>query len=133
MHGIEFIDLENRGDARGLMFNVEKADCSFIGEAQNIHFGTVQPGAIRGNHVHFSKRELLLISYSDDWTFLWSEKGAVTPEVRMFQGCGAVLIKIPPEVPHTIQNTGTAVLQFIALSDKEFSSEHPDTLRQSLV
>ncbi|NTV46778.1 MAG: hypothetical protein HGB11_09755 [Chlorobiales bacterium] len=133
MQGIEFIVLENRGDARGLMFNVEKADCGFIGEMQNIHFGTVEPGAIRGNHVHFGKKELLLVSYSDEWTFLWSETGAITPQTKVFQGRGAVLIKIPPKVPHSIQNTGGTILQLIALSDKEFSKEQPDTERRALV
>lgn len=133
MHGIEIIDLENRGDARGLMFNVEKADCGFIGEAQNIHFGTVEPGAVRGNHVHLGKKELLLVSYSDRWEFLWSGMGAMSPEKVVFQGRGAVLIKIPPQVPHTIHNTGTTILQLIAISDREFSKEQPDTERHLLV
>lgn len=133
MHSIEFTGLENRGDVRGLMFNVEKADCGFVGEVQNIHFGTLEPGAVRGNHVHFTKKELLLISYSDSWTFLWSDEGDGAPKEKVFPGSGAVLIKIPPEVPHTIHNTGTAVLQLIALSDKEFSKAEPDTVKRELV
>lgn len=133
MHSIEFIELEDRGDARGLMFNVEKADCGFVGEVLNIHFGTVEPGAVRGNHVHFEKKELLIISYSDNWTFLWSEQEGSAPKEKVFPGSGAVLIKIPPKVPHSIQNTGGTILQLIALSDKDFSKEQPDTERCALV
>jgi dTDP-4-dehydrorhamnose 3,5-epimerase-like enzyme len=127
MQHIEIIKLKNYGDARGAMYNIPDADMQFLHRIHNIHFGKVHPNSIRGNHYHYQSKEMLIIGYSDTWTLACVEKDSTEISKKEFTGSGAVLIKVNEGVVHSVKNTGDKDLEIIALSNKIFSKESPDT------
>ena len=76
---------------------------------------------------------MLIISYSDTWTLAWAEKDSVEISKKEFKGSGAVLIKINEEMAHSVKNIGDKDLEIIALSNRIFSKENPDTFYKDLL
>ena len=133
MQDIEIIELENYGDTRGALFNILETDIQFLDNIQNIHFGRICPGSIRGNHYHLQNKEILIISYSDIWTLAWAENDSAEISKKEFPGSGAVLIKVREGVVHSVKNTGDKNLEIIALSNRTFSRENSDTISKILM
>jgi len=133
MQNIEIIELQNCGDTRGALYNILDTDMQFIDRIQNIHFGKISPGSIRGNHYHHQSKEMLIITYSDTWRLAWEEKDSAEISEKEFTGYGAVLIKINEGISHSVKNTGDRDLEIIALSNRIFSKEDPDTFTRILL
>jgi dTDP-4-dehydrorhamnose 3,5-epimerase-like enzyme len=133
MQNIEIIELENYGDARGALYNISDADLRFLDNIQNIHFGKIHPDSIRGNHYHHQSKEMLIICYSDIWTLAWARKDSSEIFRKEFTGSGAVLIKVDEGVAHSVKNNGDNDLEIIALSNRIFSKESPDTYSKILL
>lgn len=130
---IEVIELDKHGDHRGELFSIDSQELNFFGSIKNIHYGTIDCNAIRGNHYHLKHKEILLVTYSDRWSFFWSSKNDLEVTVREFQGKGSVLIKIEPGMAHAIKNAGKNTLQFISLTDTVYDKHAPDTYAKLLV
>lgn len=132
MSQIEIVEFEDHGDHRGTLFSIGHQDLNFLSSMKNIHYGTIERHCIRGNHYHLERNEILVITYSDDWTFYWSDKHAQAITLRNYKGKGSVLIKIDPGIAHAIKNTGKGLLQIISISDTEFNPHAPDTFSKIL-
>ena len=133
MQDIEITKLENYGDTRGALYNIPDTDMQFLDKIQNIHFGKICPGSIRGNHYHHQSKEMLIIGYLDTWTLAWAKKDSDEISKKEFTESGAVLVKINEGVVHSVKNNGDKELEIIALSNKIFSKENPDTISRILL
>ena len=133
MQDIEITTLENYGDIRGALYNIPDTDMQFLDKIQNIHFGKIRPNSIRGNHYHHQSKEMLIISYSDTWTLAWAKKDSSEISKKEFAGSGAVLIKVNEGIVHSVKNNGDKDLEIIALSNRIFSKENPDTFSKILL
>ncbi|MDH3574848.1 MAG: hypothetical protein OET07_17105 [Desulfobacteraceae bacterium] len=133
MQNIEITALEDYGDTRGALYNIPDTDMQFLDNIQNIHFGKIHPNSIRGNHYHHQSKEMLIISYSDIWTLAWAEKDSDEISKKEFTGSGTVLIKVNEGVVHSVKNNGDKDLEIIALSNRIFSKETPDTYTRILL
>jgi dTDP-4-dehydrorhamnose 3,5-epimerase-like enzyme len=133
MKDIEIVVLEDYGDTRGALYNIPDTDMQFLDKIQNIHFGKIHPNSIRGNHYHHQSKEMLIISYSDIWTLAWAEKDSDEISKKEFTGSGTVLIKVNEGVVHSVKNNGDKDLEIIALSNRIFSKETPDTYSRILL
>jgi dTDP-4-dehydrorhamnose 3,5-epimerase-like enzyme len=133
MQDIEIITLENYGDIRGALYNILDTDLQFLDKILNIHFGRIRPGSIRGNHYHHQSKEMLIITYSDIWTLAWAKQDSSEIFKKEFTGSGAVLIKVNEGAAHSVKNTGDEDLEIIALSNRAFSIENPDTFYKDLL
>jgi len=118
MEDIEVILLENYGDERGVLYNILDTDLLFLDKIQNIHFGSIRSGSIRGNHYHHQTKEMLIITYRDTWTLSWAKKDSAEKKKKEFAGHGVALIKVNEGVPHSIKNTGDKDLGIVALSNR---------------
>lgn len=105
MQHIETIHLNNYGDGRGALYNIPDKDMQFLNKIQNIHFGSIRPGSIRGNHYHYQSKEMLIILYSDIWTLAWAKKDSEEIFNKEFTGSGSVLIKVNEGIAHSVKNT----------------------------
>lgn len=116
-----------RTDTRGSVFNVELpidvAEC---------HVATIRPGAIRGNHYHLQRSEVLVIMYSDRWTLLWDEGEGTPVQQRAYEGSGAVVLEASPGTAHTVRNDGARDLQIISLGDTRETDTYPRKLVEPL-
>jgi len=133
MQDIEIIALENYGDTRGALYNIPDTDMLFLDKIQNIHFGKIHPNSIRGNHYHHQSKEMLIVTYSDTWTFAWAKKDSDEISKKEFTGSGAVLVKVNEGVVHSVKNNGNKDLEIIALSNRIFSKESSDTISRILL
>lgn len=125
--------LDNLGDQRGVMHRVNRSSLDFLGRCREMHAGTIEPGAIRGNHYHTDRKELLIVIHSDRFRFVWQEKNQDNVHTETFAGSGAVAIEISPGAIHAIKNTGQQSMTLIACSDGPFDQEYKDTGRRRIL
>jgi len=125
MQDIEITALENYGDIRGALYNIPDTDMQFLDKIQNIHFGKIHPNSIRGNHYHHQSKEMLIIGYLDTWTLAWAKKDSAEISKK--------LIKVNEGIVHSVKNNGDKDLEIIALSNRIFSKENPDTFNRGLL
>lgn len=119
------------GDPRGLAHSVSPKALADLGGVADVHLMTVVPGAVRGNHAHARKWEILSALHTDEWELHWCEPGG-TPQHRTFSGRGSVTVMVPPLVAHAVRNTGAAVLTLTALSPVAYDVDDPDNIPASL-
>jgi dTDP-4-dehydrorhamnose 3,5-epimerase-like enzyme len=63
----------------------------------------------------------------------WARKDSSEIFRKEFTGSGAVLIKVDEGVAHSVKNNGDNDLEIIALSNRIFSKESPDTYSKILL
>ncbi|HEX6096610.1 MAG TPA: hypothetical protein VF432_09820 [Thermoanaerobaculia bacterium] len=119
-------DLSPRTDARGSSFGVELP----FGDVRECHVATVRPGAIRGNHFHTVRREVLVVMYSDRWTLLWDEGEGSPVRSRAFEGSGAVVLEAGPHCAHAVRNDGARDLHLVSLGDTRETDTFPRRLAE---
>lgn len=122
--GVRVTQLTARSDARGHSFGVDVPFAS-IGDC---HIATIRPGAVRGNHFHTQRREVLVVLYSGSWTLLWDEGEGTPVQSRTFTGSGAVLMEADPLCAHAVRNDGSSELQIFSVGDKAYTDTHPRKL-----
>jgi hypothetical protein len=76
---------------------------------------------------------MLIIGYLDTWTLAWAKKDSDEISKKEFTGSGAVLIKVNEGIVHSVKNNGDKDLEIIALSNRIFSKETPDTFSKILL
>ena len=108
-------------DNRGWLVEVFKSGPLVI---EQVHFSVSKPGAVRGNHYHKKRIE---------WMFVTSGIGKITLEDNvskekselLVSGDCPVLVKICPNVMHTIVNNGSVPMHLLILTSEKH--EQPDT------
>lgn len=125
--------LPDSGDHRGSSYQTGKAWIDFLGSVDDAHIATILPGAIRGNHFHVRRREVIAVLHSDAWRVAWDRGAGTAVTVREFAGEGAVLLEVDPLASHAIGNTGQAPLWIIGLSNEAFDAEAPDSLPRQVL
>jgi predicted RNase H-like nuclease len=118
--------LAARTDLRGSSFGID-VPFSSVGEC---HVATIRPGAVRGNHFHTHRHEVLVVLYADRWTLLWDEGDGTPVQSRVFEGSGAVLMDADPLCAHAVRNDGARELQIFVLGDTREADTHPRVLAQ---
>ncbi len=129
---VEIRDVSDTGDGRGSSFPIDIPTATGQFTVGQIHATTLRPGKVRGNHFHVARDELLLVTYSDDWSFHWDSGDRTPVDRRSFSETGCVLIIVPPYASHAIRNDGQAELQITALSSLPFDPDDPDTFPRVL-
>ena len=117
-----------RTDARGSSFGVELP----FADVAECHVATVRPGAIRGNHFHTTRREVLVVMYADRWTLLWDEGEGTPVQSRAFEGAGAVVLEADPHCAHAVRNDGARDLHLVSLGDTRETGTFPRLLAEPL-
>ena len=123
--------LPNAGDERGDSFNVPPEVFSFLGDVADIHLTTVVSGAIRGNHYHVRRREVLIVKYEGDWQLHWDEGLGTPVQGKKTSGTGTALVFIEPGCSHALQNCGTALMTIFSLNSEAY--DPAGTVRHKLI
>ncbi|MFE9000576.1 hypothetical protein ACFYOY_00265 [Streptomyces sp. NPDC007875] len=127
------VELTDSGDARGSSFRVPAE--LFAGEfpVADMHIATIESGAVRGNHFHAARRELLVIMAEDRWSLHWDEGFGTPIQQRTFDGIRVVLVTVPTGMSHAIRNDGKVPLKMLGLTDGPFGAENPDAYPRVVV
>jgi len=130
---VRFTILENSGDQRGLSFQTGQQWIDFLGKLDDAHIATILPGAIRGNHYHLQRREVIAVLFNDEWQLAWDRGFDTAASVKQFSGAGAVLVEVDPGASHAVANTGTTLLWIIGLSNGAWDPSAPDAYPRILL
>jgi dTDP-4-dehydrorhamnose 3,5-epimerase-like enzyme len=130
---VDFIDLTEEifTDARGLSFfplreRVFRPDALI----QNFHLVSINPGQVRGNHVHPGHLEWLY-PFHGAGDFIWQEPDGTRKERRL--AGGRVLIRISPGSAHAMRNPGPEVIYLLAWREATAEGEdQPETVSHPL-
>jgi dTDP-4-dehydrorhamnose 3,5-epimerase-like enzyme len=125
--------IPDHGDIRGSSFTPPSIWTAFLGTVQDMHIASILPGAIRGNHYHLERREILLVQYQDRWSFYWDAGPETEARRHSFAGGGLVMIEVEPGASHAIRNEGAQTLLMIGMSSLSFDPEHPDSYLRTVV
>jgi len=130
---LSIIELAAHRDPRGEIFNIAAADLGFLGAARNLHFGTVTPRSVRGNHYHEQAKELLVVRFQDAWRFAWAASDCTEIQFRGFQQAGCVLIRIDTGIAHAVENLGVTDLSILSVTNRPYQPDDPDTFTRRLI
>lgn len=109
-------------DERGVSVNFTAESSDFLGEIKDIHYASILPGKVRGNHYHIDRKEIILVDFTDEWV-LASQTSQSSVTTRKFSGVGLALIKVESMVTHAIKNTGQRHLTIVAICNTPFRPE----------
>ena len=79
----------------------------------DFHVVSMNPGSVRGNHVHALEEEWLLV-LSGPARIVWKQMKSMSHETIDIPPEGPHLLRIPKNVPHAIQNTGSGEIFLVA-------------------
>lgn len=117
-------------DQRGLSFAFGGLVGAVLGRPQDLHLATIRPGCLRGNHFHARRREVVVVLFQDRWQLVWDQGPDRDVQARVFEGCGAVAIEIPPNCSHAFHNTGGVDLLVASLTDGPYDPTSHETTRR---
>ena len=116
--------MDNGGDARGYSYTVPPEALAFLEDVKDIHYASTLPSAVRGNHYHTDKEEVIIVVYSDGWLLGWDEGEGTSVNERAFEGAGAVCLEVERYASHAIKNTGASPLYITGLSNAAYAPTH---------
>ena len=134
--GVEIKHLKILRDKRGFLFEILrgsekiKADGKKFGQ---VYMSACYPAVIKGKHMHKKQTDHLTIVSGNGIVHLHDLRdGSPTKGEKMAIEAGEknlVLVKIPPEVWHSIENIGTETILFVNYVTTEFDPKNPDEYR----
>lgn len=117
---IEISELENGGDARGLSFTLPPVALQLLGNVADLHLASTGPRAVRGNHYHVSKREIILVLPGAAWSLHWDEGEGMPAQHRNFSAENAVLVQVAPGCSHAVRNEDSTALWLLTCSSESY-------------
>ncbi len=120
---IQISELGNNGDVRGFSFTAPPRALDFLGRIADVHLASTLPGAVRGNHYHLRRREVIVILPGPAWSLHWDEGEGMAAQHRSFDGSGAVLVLVSPDSSHAVRNDGAGPLWLVASSSEPYDPE----------
>ncbi len=132
MPSLEITELKAYRDARGWNTHPLNENVLRSGGFSNIHLVSIEPGSIRGNHVHIKQTERVMI-FGGRCLFIAKDAPDSEPMERTFTEEDLFLITIPPGLPHAFKNTGEKTMFLLCASDVPFDPANPDTERIELI
>jgi dTDP-4-dehydrorhamnose 3,5-epimerase-like enzyme len=128
MTGVRKHVLEKRADERGWVTDplVRSPDGKPLGHA---HLASLEPGAIRGNHVHSGAAEYVLV-WGGSAEIAWEDDGRAAREA--VSDSELAVFEIPPGVAHAVTNTGPKTVYLIAYYFGAPGDGWPETERRTI-
>lgn len=119
---------EKRADERGWVIDLIAPSPGGppLGHA---HLASLEPGAIRGNHVHSGATEFVLV-WGGRAEIAWEEDGRVARDE--VSGDTLVVFEIPPGVAHAVTNVGDSTAYLIAYYFGASEEGWPETSRRPI-
>ena len=120
---IQISTLDNVGDARGLAFTAPSHALDFVGGIADIHFASISPGTVRGNHYHLHKRQAVILFPGAAWSLHWDEGEGTPVQRNSFDGTRAVMVLISPGASLAVRNNGKNPLWLAMCSSEPYDPD----------
>lgn len=132
-NAVRFRKLPDNGDNRGFSYKASKEALAFSQKIVDLHITSIVPGAIRGNHFHNGKDEVIYVIYQSKWQLVYDEGEKSEVKNHEITGVGCIEITVSANCAHAIKNTGSSDLLILAASNGEYDPELPCTRRRVVV
>ncbi len=133
MSAVEFLDIAGAAheDPRGFVFFPWQQGFKETQEVlRTFHLISIEPGQVRGNHLHPGCREYLF-TFHGEGVLLWEDPPGQVRERRL--SGRSTLVRIPPGIAHALRNPGPEPLYLLAWRERlEGSPATPETVRHPL-
>jgi dTDP-4-dehydrorhamnose 3,5-epimerase-like enzyme len=118
--------LDAKREARG--WSVEPAASAVLGSGfvKNVHLVSLEPGTVRGNHVHHKQLEFAIVFGGRCLVAAENEKGE--REEMIVGPDDLLLLEMQPNIRHAFKNIGERAMFLLAYTDTPYDRENPDTL-----
>ena len=130
---VRFRKLTDNGDNRGFSYKASKEALAFSQKIVDLHIVSIVPGAIRGNHFHIDRNEVIYVIYQSQWLFVYDEGENSTVKNHEITGSGCIEIAVSANCAHAIKNTGSKDLLIFAASNGKYDPDLPCTRRRVVV
>lgn len=132
INGLEIIPMEEYRDRRGWNAQPLAASELAAGIIKGVHIVSMEPGTIRGNHVHAEQTEKVMIAGGD---CLFAARDPETGErfERTFTEDALFLIVVAPGIEHAFKNVSDGKAYLFCAGDRAFDPHSPDTDRASVL
>lgn len=132
MQGFEIIELDAFRDARG--WNTHPIPYELLERhvLDNVHIVSLEPGVVRGNHVHERQTEYVFIMGGPCRMAAHNLQTGETLE-RVVQSGDLLLFKVLPGIAHGFKNIGDKTIYALCFSDLRFDPGNPDSQPCSVV
>ncbi len=129
---IQIKEIEFYQDDRGWSIRPITDDDIKNGIISDIHMVSMKPGAIRGNHYHVHKTENILIIGST-CRVLVVDNSTKEKEEKIIENSNKILLVIPPDVTHAIENIGNEVSYMFCFSNVKESLNGRDVITNKIL
>ena len=119
-------ELKDSGDERGSSFPIPDGCLNGGFTLRDVHLSTLEPGHLRGNHFHVARHEILLVMFTDRWSLHWDSGNETPVTTRLFDGVGAVIVRVPKYASHALRNDGSSPMHIAGLTDGPYDPKDPD-------
>lgn len=123
---MEIIETDKHEDHRGWVREIYSGELG--AKLQNIHMGTMEPGAVRGNHRHDKSREWITFLHGPVKVYLREES-----DKENFILEPGKTIRFEPGEAHAFENCSENTIYFTAWRDHLYTDDDPDTNPEKLV
>ncbi len=119
-----------RRDQRGWVVNPFEGLPDFPAEFGHLHLGTIEPGAVRGNHLHTEAVEWIFI-FGGEYAVHWEEGGEFR-EKRVGTE-ESLVIQISPGAAHAVRNDSNHTIHFITYQNESLQDTLNTTRRKEIL
>lgn len=120
MGGFHLAPIPDKNDGRGAAFFLDEDTMTWLGEVRELHVVGIDPGKVRGNHMHRERREVIFVSYDGAVEVAWREPDSDRTEHRRIEGRGGFVARIEPRTLHAFRNAGEGPVQVVSMSNGRF-------------
>lgn len=93
---------------------------------ENVHYATMQPGTVRGNHVHHDTHERIVFPNNVPELYLGNGPVSNPPEQPL-------MVDLPPGAPHAFFNNTDQPIHFLAWTDNPYKVNAATTESTQLI
>jgi len=124
-------DLSALVEPRG--WSVEPVSSALLesGRVKNVHLVSIEPGTVRGNHVHDRQVESVMVFGGR--CLVAAEDASGNREEMTVEPNQFILFGIPPGVAHAFKNIGKNVMYLLAFCDTPYREDEPDRRARRLL
>lgn len=117
-------------DQRGWVTNPFEGLPGFPLKFGHLHTGSIEPGAVRGNHFHPSAREWIFV-LGGEYLLRWEDDGEIRERIVLENEY--ITIEIPPGTAHGVKNLSPSTLHFISYQNESLEETLKETRRKEIL
>ena len=129
---IQIKEIEYIQDDRGWLIRPITDNDIKSGTVSDVHMVSIKPGGIRGNHYHVHKTENILI-IGGICRVIAVDNGTKKKEEKTIENTSNILLVIPPNVTHAIENIGNDVTYLLCFSNVKEDLESQDLVKNKII